>query len=152
MRHVRKIGLAFAVLMGASAKIRLHDEYGRVELEGTEADTIEVKIAAGPIRLNGVSGKLHLDTDAGAISVENADLRHDLLARTSVGDIVIHPSQAPSAAHLDLRSEIGTVTADVEGVRYERNTSTQKIGTIGTSGPRIEAYSATGNIDLRAAE
>ncbi len=127
-------------------QVTIKNEFGRIEAADLKASSVDLKIDAGTIRVNRVSGKMQLETNAGGIEVEGISLDNDLSARTDVGEITIHLNESPKAAIVDLKSEIGDVKADLEDVQYSVNSTNEKIGTIGSDGSRIDAYTSVGTI------
>jgi DUF4097 and DUF4098 domain-containing protein YvlB len=130
-------------------RVRIQNEFGLVDADDLKADHTRIKLAAGSIRISGGSGELDLRTDAGNIAVERPKLERDLSARTSAGDITIDLKESPEAADIDLRSEIGSVDADLDNLRYITNMGNRIEGTIGSGGPRLEADTETGRILVR---
>lgn len=127
-------------------QVTIKNEFGLVEATDMKAGTVDIKLDVGVIRLNGVSGKMRLETEAGEISVEGISLENDLSAKTDIGEINIHLKESPQDAIVDLKSDIGEVTADLEQVQYSVNSANQKAGTIGSKGFRIDANTNVGDI------
>jgi DUF4097 and DUF4098 domain-containing protein YvlB len=130
-------------------QVNIRSEFGHVEAVDLRAESTRVELAAGAIRFSGVSGELDLKTEAGNIEVENFALESGLSARTSAGDITVKLTEPPKAAHIDLQSEIGTVAADLDDLRYRTNRSNRIAATIGSGGPRFEASTSAGHIFVR---
>lgn len=93
-----------------------------------------------------IEGTMNLETEAGDIQVDQIRLDHDLTAKASAGAIRIRLSEAPKAAAVDLRSEVGKVTADLNKLDADRQSRNRLSGTIGKGGPRLEATTAAGAI------
>lgn len=127
-------------------QVTIKNEFGIVEAADVKAGNVDIMLDAGEIRLNKVSGKMQLETDAGEIEVQGISLENDLSARTDVGEINIHLNESPKAAIVDLKSGLGEVTADLEDVQYSVSSTNEKVGTIGSNGARLEAYTSVGAI------
>jgi hypothetical protein len=55
-------------------------------------------------------------------------------------------NESPKAADVNLRSEIGEVTADLEQIEYSVNSTNKKVGTIGSKGFRLDASTNVGAV------
>ncbi|WP_424767410.1 hypothetical protein [Paenibacillus sp. sgz302251] len=59
-------------------------------------------------------------------------------------------NESPKTAIVNLKSEAGEVTANLEEVQYDVNSSNEKMGTIGSGGFRLEALTNVGAISVDA--
>ncbi|TVY01242.1 DUF4097 family beta strand repeat-containing protein [Cohnella terricola] len=127
-------------------QLTVRNAFGVVQASDVKAELIEVKVDAGAIRLNGVSGKMDLKTSAGEVTVEGIRLDYDLNAKADVGNVTVHLSESPSNAEVRLESEVGKAAADLERIEYSVNKSNKKVGTIGSGGVRLSVNSSVGEI------
>ncbi len=126
--------------------IRLKNDFGLVNASDIQARNVSILQNSGTIRIARVHGDMVLETANGDIIVDDIRLDSDLSARTDVGDIRIQLNDAPQAAKLNLSSTFGIVTSKLQDVRYSENDRSQKVGTIGSEGFRIEAHAEIGDI------
>lgn len=131
------------------SRVHIQNEFGHVEAADLKAESARVELAAGMIRLSGMSGELDLETKTGHIEVEDFALDRGLSARTSAGDITVKLKEPPEAAYIDLQSEIGTVAADLDDLQYRTNRLNRITAMIGSGGPRLEASTSAGHIFVR---
>ncbi|WP_028612317.1 DUF4097 family beta strand repeat-containing protein [Paenibacillus harenae] len=127
-------------------EVSVDNNFGRVDAADIKSDKVTIKLDAGEIRLNEVTGEMSLETNAGAIEVDGFSLNNHLSAKADVGEIKIHLKEAPEAAELKLKSDIGDVTVDLANVDYEVDEKNEKAGSIGSKGYRIEANTSVGSI------
>jgi len=127
-------------------QLTVRNAFGIVQASDVKAELIEVKVDAGTIRMNGVSGEMDLKTSAGEISVEGIRLDRDLKAEADVGNVTVHLSESPSNAEVRLESEVGKADADLERIEYSVNKSNKKVGTIGSGGVRLSASASVGEV------
>ncbi|PRX74373.1 putative adhesin [Cohnella sp. SGD-V74] len=130
----------------AYRSLTIRNTFGAIEASGVKTELADIRIDAGSIRLSGVGGQLNLEANAGEIVVEDLVLSGDVKARTDVGKIAIHLSESPTDASFNLDSEVGEVKLNLEQVEYGQQASNKKVGTIGSNGYRIDAYTAVGEI------
>jgi len=131
-------------------QVKIQNDFGLVDVKDLETDRTEINVSAGSIRLNRVSGVMKLETNAGEIVAEGIRLENDLSAKTDVGEIKIQLDQTPVNAKLNLQSDVGKVTADLENIDYNVNATNEKIGSIGSKGPLLEAHTNVGSIRVDA--
>ncbi|MFC4601191.1 DUF4097 family beta strand repeat-containing protein [Cohnella hongkongensis] len=143
-RGERKLRIALPDKVYSSVTIR--NAFGIVEAAGVKTERTDIRIDAGDIRLNGVTGQLNLEANAGEIVVEGIGLNDDVKARTDAGRIAIHLDEAPKDGSFQLGSEVGEVKLNLEQVEYSEQSANKKVGKIGSNGNRIDAYTAVGEI------
>ncbi len=129
-------------------RIGIRNQFGNIDAGDLQAGILDIGLDAGEIRLNRVSGEMRLEVGAGNIAVEGIRLDHDLTARTQAGDIDVQLAEAPPAAELDLRTQLGSVTADLGGIQYTESSDNRKAGAIGAGGRKLEASAAAGDISV----
>jgi len=127
-------------------ELTINNEFGLVEASDLKMDSVDIRLSAGTIKLNGVYAKMNVETNAGEIIVEGISLENDLTAKTDAGEIAIHLNESPKAAEIRLASEVGEVTADLEHIEFSDKSRNKKIGTIGSKGYVIDASTAVGTI------
>ncbi|XID92613.1 DUF4097 family beta strand repeat-containing protein [Paenibacillaceae bacterium WGS1546] len=126
--------------------IRIQNNFGQVQADDVRAEAVDIKVDAGKIGVNRGSGALKLAANAGEIVVQGIRLEHDVQAKTDVGEIAIHLAESPKEADLRLKSEVGSVKASLEHVDYSVNKTSEKVGSIGKSGAKIDASASVGEI------
>src|SRR5690606_23766113 len=96
--------------------LEVRNAFGTIDASDVKTELADLRIDAGKIRLNGVTGRLNLEANAGEIVVEGIALNGDLKAKTDAGKISIRLNESPEAARIDLGSEVGNVRVDLEQV------------------------------------
>lgn len=129
--------------------IDVRGEFGAVEATGIRAEELQVHMSAGVIRVENVSARMNLRTEAGNIEVSDLKLEQDLKAVTEAGNITVRFAELPESAKLFLESEVGKVTSKLEGIDYSVEEWNEKIGKIGSGGPRLEASTEVGSISIK---
>jgi len=131
-------------------QVTIKNNFGRVEAADLNANDVNIDLDAGEIRMSRVLGNMNLEVNTGAIVVDGIKLEKDLTAKTDVGEIAIHLSESPKNAEISLKSDIGNVRADFDGIRFDTNASNKKTGTIGSKGPHLNASTNVGSIVVDA--
>lgn len=126
--------------------IRIQNNFGQVQADDVRAEAVDIKVDAGKIGVNRGSGALKLEANAGEIVVEGIRLEQDVQARTDVGEIVIHLTEHPQEAEINLSSEVGTVRANLESFDFSTDKSNKKVGSLGKSGAKLDASTSVGGI------
>ncbi|RJX36821.1 hypothetical protein D3P09_25240 [Paenibacillus pinisoli] len=129
-------------------KVTINNNFGAIEGAQLHANALHVKIDAGSIRLSDIAGAIKAETATGDIEVNGISLDNDLVAKTEVGTIRVKLNEAPAAASVSLKSEVGSVTSHLETMEYSANTKREITGTIGTKGPRLEATVSVGSVTV----
>ncbi|MBD2871918.1 DUF4097 family beta strand repeat-containing protein [Paenibacillus arenilitoris] len=127
-------------------EVKIESSFGIVAASDLNSDKLDIQVDAGTIRLNQVTGEMTLKTNAGDIEVEGLKLERDLSASADVGEIRIRLDEAPEAAEIDLRTDVGEATAELSDIDYSKNAANEKVGTIGSKGARIEAHTSVGAV------
>ncbi|WP_372631089.1 DUF4097 family beta strand repeat-containing protein [Cohnella sp.] len=143
-RGERKLRIALPDKTYSSVTIR--NAFGAVEASGVKTGQADIRIDAGKIRMNGVTGQLNLEANAGEIVVEGIGLNDDVKARTDAGRIAIHLDESPKDASFHLDSEDGQVKLNLEQVEYSKQSMNKIVGKLGSNGYLIDAYAAVGEI------
>lgn len=124
----------------------INNDFGVVEVVDLNAVSMDISLDAGSIQLNRVVGEMNLEVSSGQIVVEGISLENDLTAKTDVGEIKINLNESPASAEINLVSEIGEVTANLDGIEYSVSSKNKKVGTIGSNGYHIDASTSMGSI------
>jgi DUF4097 and DUF4098 domain-containing protein YvlB len=130
--------------------VKIRNNIGNIVAENLQADAVEIELDAGDIRLNRISGQMRLASEAGDIIVEGVRLNRDLSARTKAGDVYVHFAESPQDANINLGTQLGSVTSDLEDVSYTQNSDNRKIGTIRKGGHTLDVSTEVGNITIDA--
>ncbi|MDQ0062241.1 DUF4097 family beta strand repeat-containing protein [Paenibacillus harenae] len=129
-------------------KVTIRNNFGIVEANDVKSGSLDIQVDAGAIRISGVQGSMKLKTSAGEISVEGVKLDNDLIATADIGAIDIRLEETPTAADIDLKSDLGKVTANLGETRYSVDAGSEKVGKIGSGEHRLEAKTAVGAISI----
>ena len=128
--------------------LTIENSFGLVDVSDLQSENIDIQVDAGSIQLKDSAGDMKLDVDSGQIVVDGITLEKDLKASTDAGEIRIILNEVPTSAKIDLSSEIGAVTANIDGIEFSKNTAMKKIGTIGSGDQKLEASTSVGAIHL----
>ena len=131
-------------------QVTIKNNFGRIEAADLNANGVKIDLDAGEIRMSRVLGTMNLEAKSGAIFVDGIRLEKDLTAKTDVGEIAIHLNESPRNAEISLKSEIGNVRADLDDIQFDANASNKKTGAIGSKGPRLNASTNVGSIEVDA--
>lgn len=129
-------------------EVTIRNNFGIVEANDVKSGNLDIQVDAGAIRLSRVHGNMKLQTSAGEISVEGVKLDNDLIATTDIGAINIQLEESPAAADIDLKSDLGNVTANLGETIYSVDAGSEKVGKIGSGEHRLEAKAAVGAIRI----
>jgi len=127
-------------------KVNISNEIGIIEAAELQANSVKINSDVGTIRLSEVAGEMNLTIDVGEITVDGFLLDNDLSIKAEVGEVMVHLNEAPEAAAINLTSEIGEVTAELDHIDFSKNSTNKKMGTIGTDGPRLDIQTEVGSI------
>lgn len=129
-------------------KVSVQTEFGTVDATAIKAESVMVTVDAGNITVRDVSGETTLETAVGEIIVDGFKLDQDLSAKADVGDIRITLDETPEAGTVNLRSSVGEVSADLDGISYKTNSMLHKEGELGSGGYRLEAIVEVGSVEV----
>ncbi len=126
---------------------------GRVRIHGLRG-TIQARVERGSIDASDVAGILRLETQAGDVTLERAELRSDglLRIRTFRGAIRIGLATAPRDARILLLTMSGTITSDLALAEREGFGPRFREGIFGTALPLLSADAVRGDIVLTVAK
>ncbi|MFS0724889.1 DUF4097 family beta strand repeat-containing protein [Paenibacillus sp. 1P07SE] len=130
-------------------KLSVTNAFGRIDIQDVAAEQITAKIEAGQITMHQVQGKLDVQTEAGEIALSGIVLTDDLTAKSSVGTVSVGLAELPAAAEVQLSSELGTVTSELEGLEIKEQTGRKVTGSIGSGGPKVTLASEVGTVELK---
>lgn len=148
LKGIRKLNISLPEKMYDELKIK--NSFGLVEVHDLTLNNVDIHVDAGSIQLDGVVSEMDLEVNSGQIVVEGFELEHDLTAKTDAGEIRINMNKTPKAAEIDLASEVGAVTAKLEGIEYSVDSINKKKGKIGSGGHYIKASTSIGAILVEA--
>jgi DUF4097 and DUF4098 domain-containing protein YvlB len=103
---------------------------------------------AGAIQIDNVSGAMDLKTDAGKISVNQADILDDIIAQTDAGAIEVKVRNAPKNLQFRLNTDLGRAVVHLPNATMTRNDHSDIEGGVGVGGPRVELRSNLGEVSL----
>lgn len=128
--------------------ISIRNEFGEVEAVGLQADRLNIGMGAGEIRVREVNAKMDLQVEAGDIAADGIVLEHDFKAETLAGEVSVKLAERPEAAKLLLGTDMGEVTAKLDGVDYSIKSRSAVVGTIGHGGPTLQLSTELGSVTL----
>lgn len=128
--------------------LTIDNSFGLVDVSDLQSENMDIQVDAGQIQLKDSAGEMKLEVDSGQIVVEGLSLENDLKASTDAGEIRIILNETPDSAEINLSSDIGAVTANVDGVDFSVNSGNKKVGKIGKGNQKLEASTSVGAIHL----
>lgn len=130
-------------------RLRVTNAFGRIEVQEIAAERVEVKLDAGQIVLDRVTGEIDARTEAGEIVMQGLDLKDDVTAKTSVGKVTVGLIESPAAVRVSLGSELGSVRSELEGLDIQEQSGRKLVGAIGSDGPKLTLQSEVGEVELK---
>lgn len=150
-------------------EVNINSNVGKIEMETIRAEELVVGTNVGKITLNEYIGKMaELKTDVGSIEVINASgkmnietntgevylgmdkIDEDIDITSDTGKVEVVVQNKPDSLALDLKSDIGKVTADIEGLSVEEQMDSEIVGRLGSGGPKVNVRTDVGSIQFIA--
>lgn len=148
-------------------EVDIHSNVGKIEIGTIRAEELVVGTNVGKIALGEYIGKqAELKTDVGKIEVKKAigqmnietntgnvylgmdKIDEDINIKSNTGKVEVVAMNKPNFLTLDLKSDIGKVTADTEGISIEEEMDREIVGRIGSGGPKVKVRTNVGSIEF----
>ncbi|MDP5277096.1 DUF4097 family beta strand repeat-containing protein [Chengkuizengella axinellae] len=123
---------------------------GDIEAENITTNSLTMEVSSGDIdSINNIVKSSSYETLSGNIVIYNNELKGDIKAKTTSGDIEIDLEQENESFSFDLRAFSGDVDVKKEGNLFEEKSDSKAIGKVGSGEYIIEANTTSGNITLK---
>ncbi|MGC5327448.1 DUF4097 family beta strand repeat-containing protein [Brevibacillus sp. SYSU BS000544] len=148
-------------------KIDIHSDVGKIEMETIRAEELvvgtnvgnialeeyigkqaELKTDIGSIEINNAIGKMNIETNTGKVYLGMDKIDEDINIKSDTGKVEVVVENKPDSLALDLKSEIGKVTADTEGISIEEQMDSEIVGRLGSGGPKVKVRTDVGSIEF----
>ena len=132
-----------------SGSASLKTSSGNIRLEDYMFDKLSANASSGNIKL--IDGQAELDgkTSSGNISVDSAELMHDMTLQASSGNIEVIVDQTPQSLAVDYRGGSGRGRIQKDGFVYEDDDHDRIVGTFGNGEVKLKARTSSGNFTLK---
>ena len=114
-RHEEKVGSITLVLPADLHldTVQAENQVGKIELEGVQAETLDLHAAAGDVSVSGCTAQtMDLRANAGSIALQDGSA-DSIQARAQVGRVSIDGTQCTDL--LDLQANVGGIEATLPG-------------------------------------
>ncbi|UFJ39657.1 DUF4097 domain-containing protein [Brevibacillus humidisoli] len=131
------------------SELSLDTDTGSIDLRDFGSGDVAASTNVGDVSLQGISGKVTVDTETGDVDLQMAEVQGEITVETDTGDVEVDISDLPAALQVDLSASVGDTTVDLPGMSYRTNTDHGVKGEIGTGGPLLKVTSEIGDITVR---
>lgn len=165
--HMKSIELNLSVPSKLYKELRVQTDVGKIEVDQLRANRLELQTDVGKVSVQGFTGgEAELKTDVGLIEVRDSDaewnirsstgkvdvrvseIKQDMEIQTDTGMVVVVSEESLEAVELSLRSDVGKVQTNVDGLDIQERSDQEVRATKGISGPNIEIQTDVGRIEF----
>ncbi|NDI35996.1 DUF4097 family beta strand repeat-containing protein [Chengkuizengella sediminis] len=133
-----------------SSNILIETSSGDIDAENIITNILTMEVTSGNIEFTNNTVKTsNLQTSSGNITIYNDELKGDIKAKTTSGDITIDLEQENESLILDFKTSSGDVDIRREGYLFEEKSDSRAIGKMGSGKYNIEARASSGDITLK---
>lgn len=122
-------------------------------------DTFQIQSSVGEVRLTGVTGTFDIDTDVGAISLEQAVIKGRSVFESQTGGIWLDVNELDPSASVTAKTEVGSLNATLPAsLDCDLNVDTelgaisgaaQGTSRLGQGGPEVALRTSVGAISIK---
>lgn len=127
-------------------KLVVGTNVGNITLNEYIGKQAELKTDVGSVEINNAIGKMNIETNTGEIYLGMDKIDEDIDIKSDTGKVEVVVENKPNSLALDLKSDIGEVTADTEGISIEEQMDNEIVGRIGSGGPKVKVRTDVGSI------